>query len=161
MNKNKIQHIISCALVLGVVLVIKFLLSVTVQNVFFDLIVFFLTVLAPYLVYVFQKKYRDEELGGAISYSEALFYGFWLYFVASLILIVVQYIYFQHINPNFIANSFRFSAEKLQMQGIPENIIEEAVKIATPAVVAFMSMIIFAFWGLLIALVTSVFVKKT
>ena len=163
MNKNKIQHAISCALVLGAVLVIKFLLSVTTQNSFFAFIVILLTVLAPYLVYVFQKKYRDGELGGTISYSNALSYGIFLYLTASVILGTVQYVYYQYINPNFLAESFRLSIEQLQMLGMPENFIDEAINVGVPSPItsAFGCVVLNSFWGLLIALVTSGIVKKS
>ena len=163
MNKTKIQHAISCALVLGAVLVIKFLLAVAANNGFFSFIVIFLTVLVPYLVYVFQKKYRDSEPGGAITYSGALSYGVVLYFAASVILGTVQYIYYQYINANFLAESFRLSIEQLQMLGMPENFIDEAIKmgVPTPAASALQGVLLNTFFGLLIALITSTFVKKS
>jgi hypothetical protein len=163
MNKNKIQHAISCALVLGAILVIKFLLSVVTENGFIAFIVIFLTVLVPYLVYVFQKKYRDAELGGTISYSNALSYGIFLYFAAAVVLVIVQYIYYQYINPNFLSESFRLSIEQLQLLGMPASFIDEAIKIGvpSPAASAFQSIVLHALWGLLIALVTSAFVKKS
>ena len=162
MNKNKIQHAISSALVLGVVLVIKFLLSVVSQNAFFSFIVIFLMVLAPYLVYIFQKKYRDGELGGIISYSNALTYGIMLYFFATVILGVVSFIYYQYINPDFLSTMFYLSIEQFRMLNTPSHIMDMMTKIGvpSPSLAAFGDVIGHSVWGVLISFVSSGFVKK-
>ena len=163
MNKHKIQHAVSCALVLGVVLVLKFLLSVTVQNGFFAFIIIFLTVLAPYLVYIFQKKYRDGELGGIISYENALTYGILIYFFAAVILGVVSFIYYQYINPDFLPTEFYLSLEQFRMLNMPSHIMDMMTQIGipSPSLAAFRDVVYHSAWGLLISLVSSGFVKKT
>ncbi|MDR0873283.1 MAG: DUF4199 domain-containing protein [Prevotellaceae bacterium] len=163
MNRTKLQHAVSCALILGAVLVVKFLLTVSDNNGFFAFAVIFLAVFVPYLVYRFQKKYRDTELGGAISYVDALTYGIVLYAAAAVILGMVQFIYYRYINPDFLAEQFRLGIEQLQIFGMPQNIIDEAIKIGVPSPAAsvFSEFVIHCFWGLLMALVTSAIVKKT
>ena len=157
---TKIQHALSCALVLGAVLIIEFLLT---KSEFFSFIVVFLMVLAPYLVYVFQKKYRDGELGGIIAYSNAFSYGLLLYFFAAVILGVVSYIYYQYINPNFLTTEFQLSIKQFKMWNMPPHIIDIMTQIGAPSppLAAFRDVVGNTFWGLLIALVTSAFVRKS
>ena len=163
MNNTKIQHALSCVPVLGACLTIIFLLSVMTTNVIISLVVIFLVVLSPYLLYLFQKSYRDDVLGGAISYSHALSYGVYLCIGASAILGIVEFIYYQYINTEFLADTYPLMIEQMQLWKFPAEMIEQAKVKGPPSAVAmsFQYAVLIAFIGFLVSLVTSGIVKKS
>lgn len=52
------------------------------------------------------RKFRDNILGGVISFRRALCYSFFTYFYASLLMAVAQFVYFQFIDNGFLISQY-------------------------------------------------------
>lgn len=110
------------------------------------------------------KKYRDEQLGGFISYGQSLGYGVLLAFFAAIVSSFVSYIYLGFIDDSFLT----FSLEKAEMGmyegGTPDEQIETAMsytrKIMTPGVTAIFGLLATTFLGFIISLISSAFIKR-
>jgi hypothetical protein len=110
------------------------------------------------------KKYRDEALGGFISYAGALGYGVLISLFASIIVSIANYIYLGYIDSSFI--DFTLEQTEIQMieQGQPDEAIEMGMSwtraIVSPMGIFFMGIIGTTFLGLIISLITSAFLKN-
>ena len=52
------------------------------------------------------RKFRDEVLGGSITFSCATLYTILIFFYASLLMAVAQYVYFQFIDQGYLMNQY-------------------------------------------------------
>ncbi len=152
------------AAILGLYLVIKFYISVfSEKSALLSSLISVLTLLVPYIIFRFQKKYRDEQLNGFISYSSAFTYGVSLFFYASLILALGQFVFYQFISPEYLTNAFKASIDLMEKMGIPEKIIDEAINMTMPSAIStvLQTILINNVMGIVISAITSSFVKKT
>ena len=170
MKNEKMQHAMSYAVILGIYMVIQFYIFVysivnfeSVGKLFSIMFILLLMTLAvPFYAYHSQKKFRDEKLNGYISYASALSYGIYLFFYASLILAVGEFIYYQFINPNYfydikvsITNMMQqLPAEQQPLLEIPDS------QVNTPISTALGNIVNTTFLGMIISLITSAIVKK-
>jgi len=164
MQNGKMQHAMYSGAILGAYLLVKFYISTLGgKNVFVSFVVVLLTLLVPFIVYKFQKRFRDEQLNGFITYLNSFTYGVLLFFFASLILGLGQFVYYQFINPDYLTNAFKSAIDMMQRFGMPESIIDEAIgkPIPSPISTALQSILINSFIGMLISAIASIFVKKT
>lgn len=162
MEKSRVQHAMTYAVFLGIFLLIKFYVSVVFdKNIIAQSISTALMLVIPYLIFFIQRKYRQEYCNGLISYKEALLFGLYLFFFASLILGLGQYIFYQFINPDYLSNAFNQSLQIIEKTGFGEQIIDEAIKQGVPSPIAttFQGIVLNTLIGFLLALITSAFVK--
>jgi hypothetical protein len=163
MKKDKMQHAMNYAAILGVYLLIKFYISVfSKENMLMMSVAFALTLFVPFIIYTIQKKYRDENCNGYIEYADAFRYGIYLFFYASLILALGQFIYYRYINLNFLADSFKETTDRLKSLGMGDKMIEKATKEGVPSAIAttFEGILLNTFVGIIISSITSYFIKK-
>lgn len=115
-------------------------------------------------VYYSQLSYRNHVLGGYIRYSTCLGFGvavmlFSGVFQALYTIIILKY------DPSILEQMKVATEEAMLQQGMPDEQIELMSQmmnqVQSPGIIAFSSLITFALFGLMISLVTSVFVKKT
>ncbi|HPX06012.1 MAG TPA: DUF4199 domain-containing protein [Tenuifilaceae bacterium] len=111
-----------------------------------------------------QKKFRDDELGGYISYGKALGTGVLVALFASIIYGVYFYLLTAVIDPGYIDQIYAATEEALLEKGNSEDQVEQMLDVAkqymTPIMLLVSSVIGFVFWGTIFALITSIFVKK-
>lgn len=111
-----------------------------------------------------QKKFRDDELGGYISYGKALGTGVLVALFASIIYGVYFYLLTAVIDPGYIDQIYAATEEALLEKGNSEDQVEQMLDAAkqymTPIMLLVSSVIGFVFWGTIFALITSIFVKK-
>ncbi len=116
------------------------------------------------------KKYRDKVLDGKISYSNALVAGTTIVFFAAIICAFFSYIFNQFIDPAYAERSAKAVSEKiipfLQEHRFPTDYIDtitEQLKtktLPTPAESAIGLIPFSTLIGLMISLITSIFIKK-
>ena len=110
------------------------------------------------------KNYRDNSLGGSISYANALGYGTLVSAFAALIAAVYTYLLMGVIDPEIIEKMFTLMEEKMMEQGLADSQIEMAIEMnrkwMTPAVMTIMVIPTYTFIGFLISLFTAIFLKK-
>jgi hypothetical protein len=127
--------------------------------------------IAVIAVYYFTKSYRDGELGGYISYGRAFIFGWTVYLICTLMMIIYNYIFNEFIDPGYttkvIHESAAWTEEFMRNKGIPESQISDAVdKIlekGKPTIVKtiIQSLIGGILFGAFVSLISSAFAKRT
>lgn len=115
-------------------------------------------------VYYSMKTWRDQHLGGSISYSQALGYGVLVMFFASILFGFYNIIYINYLDPESIQRSMDFLEETYYAQGRSEEQIEMLLEVAsgmqTPFIQAISTIFGTTFLGLLISLIVALFIRK-
>jgi len=110
------------------------------------------------------KKYRDDDLGGEISYSKALGFGILVCVFASIISGIYMILLTTVIDPEYMTKMLSAFEEEYVKMGMTEEQIDASMKMMTkmqsPIFMAVSSVIGFAFMGTIFSLITSAFLKK-
>jgi len=126
----------------------------------------------PYLNYVFlaiivfygAKSYRDNSLDGFINYGRALGISMIIVGVAAIISSVYFFVHISVVDTEYVTKLLMTVEEGMLEKGMPDDQIEMAVsvqkKMMKPGILSVLSFLGIAFWGLVISLITSIFVKK-
>lgn len=122
-----------------------------------------LVIYAGFLVAVV-KKHRDENLGGYISFGQALTTAFLTALVMGAISSVFQVIYINYIDPSFIESMLGYTEEMMENMGMTGEQLEEAMEQSRKGYEPgrFMLSALFgsAFLGLLVSLVVAAVLNK-
>ncbi len=168
-KENIITHSMYSGLILGGLLVVRDFLSLVVfnSNTFMILLLSVVGFVIPFFcIFYFTKKFDKEVLNGSISYASALSYGFYMFFFAAMIIALFSFIYFQYINPDYLAQQGDTFINLLKQLNIEEETINKYESLLTntetptAANAAISSLWSFAFLGLIISLFTSLFFRK-
>jgi len=110
------------------------------------------------------KNYRDNSLNGSITYGQAVGFGVMMLLFASVVSAIYSYIFLSFIDPEFINKILQMTEDQLIEKGMPDNQIEMAIemqrKFMKPVIMALMSIPSYTIVGLIISLITSIFLKK-
>ena len=121
------------------------------------------------MIFVFLgiKKHRDENLGGSISFSEALKVGLLIVIIPSLAFGLYNWFYVEVLDPGFVDNYFNYQLEKMQAAMSPSEFeIKKAEMEAQKDMfqnpllgsgVMFMTVFLI---GVIVSLVSSIVLKK-
>lgn len=116
------------------------------------------------MIFYGAKSYRDNNLGGFISYGRALGISMIIILVAGIISTIYFLIHASVIDTEYISKLIAASEEELLKKGMSDDQIEMALsmqkKMMKPAIMGIFAFLGTAFWGFIIALLTSIFVKK-
>lgn len=117
-----------------------------------------------FFIVFFTKNYRDQMLGGYISYSKALGFGVLMSFFASILAAFFTYILFQYLDPTLSERMIDFAEQQMIDSGESDTKIDQAImitrQITTPFMLTISAVFSYTLFGFLIALVTSFFLKK-
>lgn len=115
-------------------------------------------------VQVGTKSFRDKFQGGYISYGRAVGSGMLIVVFGSLIQSFFIYIFYTYISPESLQDIFIAMEDAMLQQGSSDEEIEMATKMLKaytgPLTMAITAVFGSAFWGLIISLITSAFLKK-
>lgn len=110
------------------------------------------------------KKYRDENMGGYITFGQALGYGVLLAFFASIIVAFINFIYLGYVDDGFITYTLENAETEMYNAGTPDDQIESALsitrKIMSPGVLSVIGIFTTTFLGFIISLIAAAFLKK-
>lgn len=146
---------------LGVFFIVKFVITtLSVYIPALSIISLIMTVAIPFLLYKFMMMYADHYYG-SLSFIQYWLFGILLFFFASLICGVVNYIYYQYVNPDFLnvqisalMNQLN-SVESLKNTGFSDFFRETLEKNGTPTAIQMTIQTIWStvFWGALLSVV--------
>jgi len=109
-------------------------------------------------------NYRDKELGGYMTYGQALGFGILVILFAQIINAIYNYIFMKFIAPEIIEKMISIQEEEMIKRGIPEAQIEQGMgmvkKFMTPLFINLIAIPITVFFGFIITLITSIFLQK-
>ncbi len=158
-DKDFTRSAMTQAVFLGLFLVMKFYFSISVATSFISLV---MTLCVPFFVYFLQKKYKNSlEDASELTFSMAYRYGVSLFFYAVLILVLGQFVYFRFINPNYIHGIYSDTMEVMKDMLSAEQMkeLENAGEFSVTQMII-TSLCLNNFLGIIISLVTSLFVVK-
>jgi hypothetical protein len=117
-----------------------------------------------FLLYYFVKSYRDNYLGGYITYGQAVAAGVIICLFSSIIGAVFSYILYTVIDPGLAAKQLAFTEELYAKRGMPQEAMDAALNMAKkfqkPAITAISAVVGGVFFGTIISLIVAIFVKK-
>lgn len=108
------------------------------------------------------KAYRDEFRGGFIPYGTALGFGVLTVFFAAVITAVYTYLFYTVLAPDALMQ-VKAMTERSIMEVNPQVSDQEldlALRFVSPGFMAVMSVFSYVFFGFLLSLITSAFLKK-
>ena len=104
MEQNKTKGIytysMEYAIYLGLLLIVKMLVSsLDKESVFVTTLLMLFLMVVPVAGYILTKRFRD--VSGYSSFSQIFLFGVLMYFFASLLSGIFDYVYYQYLNPQF------------------------------------------------------------
>lgn len=110
------------------------------------------------------RAFRDQEQGGSITYGRALAVGTLTVVFAGVITSFFTYLLYTVIDPGLIEKTYAVMEQAYYEAGMSDDQIEMAMKMAqrftNPVMMAVFGFMGSAFFGFLISLITSIFLKK-
>lgn len=143
---------------LGVFFIVRFVITtLSVYVPMLSIISLIMTVAIPFLLYKFMMMYADRHYG-ALSFIQYWMFGLLLFFFASLISGVINYAYYEYINPDFLNSQISMllgqlnSVESLKNSAMAR-LFEEALENGTPTAIQMTVQTIWStvFWGSLLS----------
>ncbi len=111
-----------------------------------------------------QLDYRNKKWGGYISYGKAVKIGFLTMLFASVIVAVYTFVYHSYINTADILQAKTDAIQQIYNMGMDPGTEAQQVKIQefvhTPLVYGLGTIFSYAVIGIVISLITSIFIKK-
>lgn len=119
------------------------------------------------VIFFFQKQYRDSINEGFLSYGQAIKIGVTISFISAILLVIYSFIFTTYIEPDF-NEQMLLSAEEQMVSNNPEltdaqidMAIGMARKMTNPMISIPFGILASTFVGLILSLVTGLFVKKS
>ena len=164
LKPSKMKSAFSSGIILGLALTVFTLATYLLELYIYQWVQYLNWVVFIGGIVIFTKKYRDEVCNGVISYGGALGYGVLLSLFASIVVSIVNYVYLGYVDSGFIDYTLEQQEAGMYEQNVPEEQIEVAMeytrKFTSPIMMAIWGIVGSVFFGLIISLVTSAFLKK-
>ncbi len=166
-KKSSFMHSINFGLITGVVLIL-------ISLIFYSLFDFEAQKKLGWISFIFliagiiyaTIKYRDNQLGGYISYSNAFVSCLYVALIASFVLSVYNYLFIEFFDASMIEKSLDIAEEKIieKMPDIEdaelEKILDLQGKFMTPLIISISNFFTFLMIGIVGGLIGSIFIKK-
>lgn len=155
---------------MGIFWTLKFVLfPMGMENPLLLTLFFFLTLAVPFIGYFLTRKYRNEECGGAITFSRAFMFVIFMYLFATLFVTIAHYIYFRFMDNGYIVSSYESMLSQFDTIATTEEMrasieqFKEALKMVgdlSPIEISMQLISQNIFYCSLIAIPTAFFVKR-
>ena len=158
----------------GLILAVLFALSLAIfggeePNYELSEVIGYVTMILSMLVVFFGiKSYRDDTLGGVISFKTAFLTGLGIAAVGALIFVAFDTVYVTLINPDFFNDYMAWQIETMQADGASTEEIKKVrdqfemfagtTGLAISAVIMFLTVFLI---GLVVSLISATILKKT
>jgi len=125
---------------------------------------YLLFIIYAVLLFFTIKSYRNQILGGVISYGRVLGYGVLASLTTGVIMAVYTYLFFTVIDPDAI-NQMRIAQEEAMLaQGLSAEQVEMSMEIAArfsnPITMSLGNILRMTFFGFIFALIEGIFLKR-
>jgi hypothetical protein len=111
------------------------------------------------LMFLAHKNFKENNGDGYMSYGQGLGIGFWMTLISTILSISVMYIYLTFIDGSPMDLFLEEQVAKMEEQGQNEQAIEMA-QTWTKKLFWVFALIGSIFWGMIIALILSIFTQK-
>ena len=124
MKRQSIKYGLISGGVMVILILIPFFIfrSMELKTVFkaSEIIGYSVMILSLLFIFFGIRSYRDNELGGAISFGRAFMTGLFITFIASLIFAIFNVILYKYIAPNLINEMIDFHKQTLMESPMPK-----------------------------------------
>lgn len=101
-RKSIARYAMEYGVYFGLYLIVKFVLTTfSLQSIMANFASEVLLIAIPFFLYFIMRHYKKQE-GGNARFSQLWMFGIFLFFFASLLSGVVEYVYYRYINPAYI-----------------------------------------------------------
>ncbi len=168
-SRNLLQYSMQAGVWLGLYLIVRFVCSVaSVYSPMLNLIAMILFVGTPFVLYYLMAKYHRAN-DNISTFSLMWMMGIMLFSFASLICAVPEYIFYEYINPDYIANTMQQSMALIKEMDLIKDdmLMQELEKMSTSeALPSSIQMIMSSLWsniffGSLLSIVVAIFVVRS
>ncbi len=150
--------------ILGLIIIIYTVLLYVLDQSFNKGLGYISFVFIAAIIFYGTKTYRDNSLNGYISYGRALGLSMIIILFSGILSSIYFTIHITIIDSEYISKLIAFTEEELLKKGVSDDQIEMAItiqkKMFKPLLMTVFGFLGTAFWGFIIALITSIFVKK-
>jgi hypothetical protein len=119
-----------------------------------------------FVLFIGSKNWRDNLNGGWMSYGEAFKSGFFIVLISAIIGVLYNYVFFNFIDPEFIANQM-LQAEERMLEAKPDisdedlaKAMEISAKFTSSTMLAIMGLVMSLLFGTILSAIVAIFVKK-
>ncbi|HAM10403.1 MAG: hypothetical protein A2X04_10540 [Bacteroidetes bacterium GWF2_41_9] len=116
------------------------------------------------LLYFLLKSYRDNFMHGQITYGQSVGAGVIIFLYSAIIGAIFTYILYTVIDSGLTDKQLAFLEEKMLEKGAPQEAVDVGMaiqrKIMKPEILAPFSILGSMFWGTILSLIVSIFIKK-
>ena len=120
--------------------------------------------IVAFLFYKFTVSYREENMGGELTYGESFKFQLSMTVLYTAITSVYAYLLFTVLDPGMIENIKEIAAEEMYKQNLSDEQIEAAIEVQSMFMnsefMTLSTIFMTFFTGLLLALIVSIFTKK-
>ena len=110
------------------------------------------------------RSYRDQALGGYISYGKALGYGVVVCVFTGIVFGIFTYLLYEVIDPGLMEKNIKIIQEEMLKSGMPADQVESMSELQrqfrSPFMMLIGSIFSYSLLGLIFSLITSAFLKK-
>lgn len=110
-----------------------------------------------------QKEFRDEQLGGYMTFSQGFSAGFRYAVFGGLLLAVFMYVYFAILSPEVLVKALEASESQMAAKGMTSAEVDKAINISKkygPVIGAFGVAIWYAIAGSIVGLIGAAILKN-
>jgi hypothetical protein len=115
-------------------------------------------------IWLAQLNYRNKYLGGWITYGQSFTVGLFISIVVGVIMGIYTFVFFKYINPGAMEEAMVIAEQKMMDRGMTDMEIEQGMAMAKKfsgiGMFTFSASAGNLFLGMIISLITSIFVKK-
>ena len=159
------QATLNSGLILGLALVIYTLLLYFLDQTFNKTLGYISILIIIVGLILGIKAFRDDSRGGLMSYGQGVGAGTIIGLYAGIIGAIFTFLLYKVIDPDLMGKLLTFTEENLVESGrVPEEMIEQTMEIQkkfmTPWIMSVMSIINYVFFGVVVSLIASIFLKK-
>lgn len=151
-------------LILGLVGIVYSLIMYFMDLTFNQVQGFVYIVIQIGLIYFLLKSYRDNYMHGQITYGQSVGAGVVMFLYSAVLGAIFMYILYTVIDSGLTEKQLAFFEEKMLTKGIPQEAVDAGMalqrKIVKPEILAPFSIIGSLFWGTILSLIISIFIKK-
>ncbi|HOW40789.1 MAG TPA: DUF4199 domain-containing protein [Bacteroidales bacterium] len=116
------------------------------------------------LLFFLLKSYRDNYMHGQINYGQSVGAGVVIILYSAVITAAFTYLLYTVIDPNLTEKQLAFVEETMVKKGVPQEAIDAGIgiqrKIMKPEIMAPVSIFSNLFFGTIISLILSIFIKR-
>lgn len=111
------------------------------------------------------KAYRDNFNGGFISYGNSFLLGFYIALIGGILTSIFTFILFKFIDPSLTDKMLEIARAKIEESGQVseeqiDGILEMQKSMMSPAMIMVWGLLASAFFGAVLSLIVSIFMKK-